>query len=171
MQPPAKMRKRLWVDSPFQSRLLFRLAIYLVAYSLAVWYFGYLQAVLIVHPGSEAPAGTQAQYGDYVRAQLPLLWALVVTSPLLLYNLLAFSNRIAGPLHRCKRMMREMAAGKPVPLFVPRQGDFMGDLFDAFNDLIKEWNARLAAQPGKAAPGEACQQEPQKSEDLVLQRS
>jgi hypothetical protein len=44
-----------------------------------------------------------------------------------------FSNRIAGPLYRCRRVMRDMAAGKIVPAFKARENDLMKEVFDVFN--------------------------------------
>ena len=40
--------------------------------------------------------------------------------------------------------MLEMASGKPVPEFKPRKQDLMPELFDAFNTLIKQCNARIS---------------------------
>jgi hypothetical protein len=83
-----------------------------------------------------------ALYADYLSHQAPLLFALALMMPPLLYNLLRFSHRVAGPLFRCCRMMQEMAAGQVVPEFKPRQNDLMGEFFAAFNELIRTHNAR-----------------------------
>jgi hypothetical protein len=42
--------------------------------------------------------------------------------------------------------MQEMAEGKPVPEFTPRRHDLMPELFEAFNCLIREWNARAGSE-------------------------
>jgi hypothetical protein len=93
-------------------------------------------------------------YLDFLGRQKPLLITLVLVTPILLYDLLKFSHRIAGPLYRCRHVMEEMANGKSVPAFQPRKHDLMRELFQAFNALIAEWNARanahLNGHPGDA---------------------
>jgi hypothetical protein len=141
--PTKYKRSRLWVDA-FQTRLLFRMAFYLLVYVVVVWHLGFACDVL----ASLAANGNRKRFAqlylEYLAAVKPLLYAFFLTAPLLLYDLLKFSHRIAGPLHRCRQVMDEMAAGKPVTEFKPRKHDFMGDLFRAFNALIGVWNARGA---------------------------
>ena len=81
-------------------------------------------------------------YADIVRER-SLLLTLILLTPVLMYDMLKFSHRIAGPLFRCRRVMLEMAEGKPVPEFKPRKRDLMRELFAAFNTLIVAWNARV----------------------------
>lgn len=137
-----KNRSRLWIDPAFQGRLLLRMAAYLLIYSLAIFHFGfafYLMADIATH-GIHAGAGDL--YLEYLAQQKSLLISLILFMPVLLYNLLGFSNRIAGPLFRCRKVMEEMAEGKQVPEFHPRKRDLMGPLFQAFNRLILAWNAQ-----------------------------
>lgn len=135
-------RKRLWVDPPFQGRLLLRMGFYLMVYSVVIWHFGFAFEAMrdVVSHGATKSFGDL--YTDYFWKQVPLLYTFVLLVPALMYNLLKFSNRIAGPLFRCRTVMRDMAAGKPVGEFKPRKNDLMEDLFAAFNGLIKEWNKR-----------------------------
>src|SRR5947207_11874011 len=86
---------------------------------------------------------------------------MVMILPAFLYDLLKFSHRVAGPLLRCRHLMNEMAAGKTVPEFKPRKYDLMKNFFDAFNALIKKWNAQVnaraneeASRPAANAPAE-----------------
>jgi HAMP domain-containing protein len=135
-------RSRLWVDD-FQTRLLCRMGFYLLVYAVAVWHIGFAFDVLANVAANGFRKRFVELYLEYLATLKPLLLAYCVTAPLLLYDLLKFSNRIAGPLFRCRRVMDEMAAGKPATEFRPRQRDFMGDLFRAFNGLIRAWNARV----------------------------
>jgi hypothetical protein len=137
-------RKRLWVDG-FQTRLLLRMGGYLLACLVIVWHIGFGFEVLRRLGTNGFDKGLGAMYLDYLSAQTPLLYAFLVIVPAYLYDLLRFSNRIAGPLYRCRKVMDEMAAGKPVAEFTPRKGDFMGELFRSFNGLILAWNARVTA--------------------------
>jgi uncharacterized membrane protein len=155
-------RGRLWIDPPFQGRLLLRMAASLFVYTFVIWHVGFFFEVLsqVAVSTSAWGRGLGALYADYFRKQVPLLITFVLITPPLLYSLLKFSHRIAGPLYRCRRMMREMAAGQKVPEFKPRKHDLMGELFAAFNELIRTCNARAAEADAPAdaeakAPGAA----------------
>jgi hypothetical protein len=160
----AKMfkRKRLWVDPAFQGRLLARTASYLFLYAVAAFHIAFLFEVLLKSIARGGPAqGVGALYVDYLHQQKTLLLTFFLTAPYFLFNLLRFSHRIAGPLYRCRRVMREMAEGKVVPAFKPRKHDLMTELFEAFNALIKTCNERAGfaagGGPAQGAEGPARQ--------------
>jgi hypothetical protein len=139
---PAYKRTRLWVDPPFQARLLVRMLFYLTLYTAVIWHIGFTFEAMrhVITTGPDK--GISALYRDYFWQQGPLLYGFVLLVPVLLYNLLKFSHRIAGPLYRCRNVMQEMAAGKAVHEFTPRKHDLMRELFAAFNVLIRAWNSR-----------------------------
>ena len=143
---PQFKRKRLWINRAFQARLLTRLVVYLLVFFALVWHTCFVFEIL---PGlvdsNNLGTGIGGLYLQCLGRQKPLLLALLVTLPAALYDLLRFSHRIAGPLSRCQRVMEEMAAGRAVPGFAPREGDHMPEFFQAFNALIKQWNARAGA--------------------------
>jgi hypothetical protein len=142
-------RKRLWTHVPFQARLLLRMACYLLVFVALAWH-GAFFSQLAARVGE--PSGESARLGglylDFLRGQGHFLLAVLVLLPAAFYDLLKFSHRIAGPLYRCQRAMRQMAAGQAVAEFKPRKGDHMPEFFDAFNALVRAWNARLAAERG-----------------------
>jgi hypothetical protein len=61
-----------------------------------------------------AHRGLAGLYLDFFATEKPLLTTVIVVAPLVLYDILKFSHRIAGPLYGCRRVMRDMAAGKAV---------------------------------------------------------
>lgn len=138
-------RTRLWVDPPFQLRLLLRTAFYLLLYGLMVFHIGFtFHRILAVGRGAEQSLASL--YGEYLRQQMGLVYAFVVVAPIILYDLLKFSHRVAGPLSRCRTLMDDMADGKPVAEFRPRKDDLMNNFFDSFNRLIRVWNERRGAE-------------------------
>lgn len=140
-------RSRLLVDKAFQLRLLVRMGMYFVIYMLTMLHVGFVIEVM----QNLASEGLQMDVGDAYLAFLwkyrPLLFSFVIIAPILVYDLLKFSNRVAGPLYRCRRIMLDLAEGKPVTEFVPRKGDFMKELFEAFNVLIKAVTERRETEP------------------------
>jgi hypothetical protein len=147
---PQYKRSRLWVDPAFQLRLMLRIGGYFLLYILLVWHFGFFLDAMRGAAAGGANKPLSELYLDYFGKQQPLLIAMALLVPPFLYNLLRFSHRVAGPLFRCRAIMRDMADGKAVAEFHPRKGDLMRELFDAFNALIRRWNARVA--PGANGP-------------------
>jgi hypothetical protein len=124
------------------------MAVYLLFQLVFVWHVAFLfQALAAVVTGGLG-AGLGHLYVQTLGQQQHLLVALGVTLPIMLYDLLRFSHRVAGPLYRCAAVMRQMAAGQRVPEFTPRKGDHFREFFETFNALIRTWNARLAADSG-----------------------
>src|SRR5205085_7164956 len=86
-------------------------------------------------------------YVEFLSQERLIFVTLVVVFPIVTYQMFKFSHRIAGPLFRCRQVIREMAAGKIVQEFKPRQHDLLGGFFADLNTLIKESNARLGGNP------------------------
>jgi len=147
MRKPYK-RTRLWVNAAFQSKVLLRLGLHLLLYALIVWCLAFFFAAIrsLMPPAGTEPA--RSFHAEFLHRQQPFLISLVLVVPLFVYDLIKFSHRIAGPLYRCRRVMRDMASGKVVPEFKPRKHDLMPELFHDFNVLIKAWNARVARDNG-----------------------
>jgi hypothetical protein len=91
-------------------------------------------------------------YLEFLSKQRAILISVIIIMPAMLYNLLRFSHRLAGPLSRCRTILEMMAGREPVPEFKPRKNDLMRGLFEAFNAHIKDWNLLVA--PGEDAPRE-----------------
>ena len=144
MQPKFK-RRRLLVDPSFQFQLLLRVGSHLLLWSVVAFHVHFLFYIF----ESLTQGGMQQQitglYVKFISSERPLLGTLILVAPIFFYDLLKFSNRVAGPLYRCRKVMQAMAAGKTVPEFKARKHDLLADFFRDFNLLIKECNARAGA--------------------------
>ena len=58
--PPKYKRKRLWVDPPFQFRLLVRAAGYMLAYVFILWHISFF-IELLVSMATDEPIGNSGQ--------------------------------------------------------------------------------------------------------------
>jgi hypothetical protein len=142
-------RTRFWIDTPFQSRLLLRMALYLLLYSFLTWQVGFLIDVLQCIAGGNWGKVTSDLYVDFLWRQKSMLVSMAVVTPIFVYDLIKFSHRVAGPLFRCRTLLQDMAAGKPVPEIQPRKNDLMLALLQAFNAFVRQWNTRVSrADPG-----------------------
>ena len=141
-------RKRLWVDPPFQGRLLARLGTYAVLYFFILWHVGFLFEACFGANRADGTHSFSQLYVAFAGRNLALLVCFLLILPAALYDVLQFSHRVAGPLLRFRRYLDDMAAGKTVPEFRPRKHDLMRELFASFNGLVKRWNARLSQEAG-----------------------
>jgi hypothetical protein len=153
------MRRRLVVDPAMQFRLALRIGCYLLLWTVFAFHASFLFYVYGNLLSEGAHRGPGGLYLDFFANEKPLLTTVVVLAPLVLYDILKFSHRIAGPLYRCRRVMRDMAAGKAVPEFRAREHDFLDDLFVDFNALIQAWNARIGS--GQPVPNGTEESAPQ----------
>jgi hypothetical protein len=138
-------RHRLWVDPPFQFRLLARLGLYLLLYIFVVVHIGFAFHMMADIAANGVHEGIGGVYLEFLASQRILLITLILTAPIIFYSMLKFSHRVAGPLFRCKQVMQEMVEGNTAPEFIPRKHDLMRDFVQVFNQLIREWNAKVTA--------------------------
>lgn len=68
----------------------------------------------------------------------PMLIAFLATAPMAALDMARFSHAIAGPVVRLKRLVGELADGKPVPRVTFRKNDHWHDLAAEFNRLTAE---------------------------------
>jgi hypothetical protein len=66
----------------------------------------------------------------------PALVASLILLPMVVVDVLRISNRIVGPMVRFRRMMKDLADGKPVRQITLRDGDFWQEFAQDFNAVI-----------------------------------
>jgi hypothetical protein len=140
------MRRRLFVDKQVQGTLLFRIAIY--------WCFSVLTVCLITLcvRALTIPAGSFWDFfafNEFFKQYGVVLLASLVLVPLIMLDVVATSNRFAGPLLRMRRSMRELAAGQHVERIQFRDKDFWRDVATEFN-LVVDYVERLKSDLAKA---------------------
>ena len=74
-----------------------------------------------------------AQFTPAVIASLALL-------PVVIFDCIRLSNRFAGPIYRLRRVMRQVALGRPAQPVRFRDGDFWDAVSADFNALLARVN-------------------------------
>jgi hypothetical protein len=121
-------RRQYFVDPKVQGALVLRMLGYWVATIVTVTAMVLCWQV-ITRAEDQMPTGARAlwlQCGGALIASAMLL-------PLILVDCVRMSNRIAGPLHRLRRCLRDLAADLPVPPIRFREGDLWTDVASEFN--------------------------------------
>ena len=134
-----KLRKRLFVNPAIQGRLLVRAAVYWFFYHGVLWMtlflFRYAE-----HRGAKlagaSPRTFSELYAEFSHEYMGLWVCAVAIVPIVLWDLLCFSHRIAGPLVRFRNTLESLTAGKTVSEVRLRDSDLLNELNDAFNRYL-----------------------------------
>ena len=107
-----------------------------------------------------------ASAGAYLRQTAvtvgPALVAMLITLPIVAYDIIRVSNRIVGPIYRLRRFVRSLANGESVGKLVFRDGDYWPELANDFNRMVQELRPECgedidpthnATVTGRGAPG------------------
>ena len=143
-------RRKLFVDSEVQGALLFRTVLY--------WFFllAATSLIMLCISAVREPGGTLAEYySRFLTRHGVVAFATLVLLPFVLYDVLATSNRFAGPLFRMRQAMRDLASGARVEPIQFREKDYWRDIADEFN-AVAAYVEELKQQAGvESRSGEA----------------
>jgi hypothetical protein len=130
-------RKKFWIDR-FQTILFLRIGLYCLLSIITVWLMFSIwdQMGEVMHRmGTESVLATRL-----ARSLLVLL----VLAPIMIIDSIKFAHRLVGPLYRFRVTIKALAAGQPVDLVRLRKGDFLHDMQDDFNAMLKLLESRGA---------------------------
>ncbi len=135
-----RKRKRFMVDRAVQGQLVIRAGVY--------WLFCLLSIVTFTAcwiAWTEQPANSQELMTRLRSGYAPAFFASLIMLPVVLFDILRFSNRFAGPLRRMRTLVKAMADGEKTQPIKTRQGDFWKDFAEDFNRLAERVD-RLQSQ-------------------------
>lgn len=144
-------RKRIWIDQ-LQTYLLWRIALYCVAYYLVAW--------LLVIGWLRVRESLDANFGPTLSASVVPLASLflIMMAILFIIDALKLTHRIVGPLYRFRQIIKAVNAGEEVALVTLRKDDLLTEMRDELNEMLKSLEARgaisLKAQTVPAAAGQ-----------------
>lgn len=167
MNAPASLRKKLLVNSFIQGKTIRRVIFYWCTYHLVLWHVMFLYRY-VQYRGELLAGAAPRTFGD-LYSQFSLdHYSLVVCAlailPLVAWDALTFSHKVVGPLARFRHCLKLLTLGEPVTQVKIRQGDFLVELQDAFNQFldspyntVRFGNAAVASIPtvAPAAPNES----------------
>lgn len=133
-------RKKVFVSSTIQGRLVGQLGFYWLLYTFLLWHATYLIETMSVEG---VPEPIAISYTRFCSQHLVWLLCMVGGIPIILWDMIKMTHRVAGPLVRLERVVRDMACGKKVEPIVLRPNDMLGHFVDTLNELITVHNQRL----------------------------
>jgi len=164
--PTFRFRTQLLVNGRLQWAIVQRTAFYTFACAL------YFMVVLFYSEssrfGHDSFSKTLIQFLDVV-----LCWApgVMLIAPIIVYDVLLFTNRIAGPMHRIRNEMKQLIDGQSDQPIVLREDDWteMADLFNQIQAEVIQLRASAEEKPEtELGSSEADQPDtPQPEEELL----
>jgi len=121
-------RWRLFADARLQGQMCARLAVY--------WMFCQASMVGTIVAMSCLFEGTQTNSSVIeMHFIVPALAVSTLLFPIFLFEILAFSNRFAGPMVSFRRQLKQLAENETCEKLTFREGDFYLELADHFNQI------------------------------------
>lgn len=142
-------RKRVFVDRAVQGALVWRMLAYWAACVLFI-----TVPLLIGRTLVEPETYFFEQLGAVWRQFGPALTCTIVILPLVLYDVVKFTNRFAGPMFRLRREMRRLARGEPVRPMRFRGSDFWQQFAVSFNQIAERLQ-QVEHSPGPEGDADA----------------
>ncbi len=126
----------------------------IIRQSLAQW-LGHTIVAALYLALLELLFGGLKPWSEHWRALWPLVTSLVVSlvilMPVFIYKSFQLSNRFVGPVKRLRRVLRELAEGKPFSPVKFRKGDYWQELAEELNLAVEALGKhRLAEEPATA---------------------
>ncbi len=147
-------RRQVFVNRLVQGRILMRIAGYWLFYNLVLWHtlflFRWGQYRLEVLNGG-TPLTFGELYGSFSMQYYPIVLTALATAPLLMWDILNLTHRVAGPLVRFKNTLQQLKAGQHVERVTLREGDLLTEFRDEFNEFLVYYNEQMARLKGYEA--------------------
>jgi len=124
-------RRQLLVDHSVQGAIILRCLLYWVACLVTTFLILFFWT-LITGPARVSWMTIDQIWFSYG----PAFVASILLMPLIGYDLLKMSNRLAGPILRIRRQLKMLANGEHVTPLYFRKGDYWRDMADDFNRLV-----------------------------------
>jgi len=137
------MRRRFFVDIPFQRSLVWR-TVGLSCFLLAAVLFGLLLPVLRDRQSAGANRAVAADAATvFLHLHRNLWWIVPLCLVLPALVALHVSHRIAGPLVRVKRMLEQLGRGELPPPLETRRGDYLKPEVALLNNAVARIGERM----------------------------
>src|SRR5215212_1294419 len=143
-------RKKIWVNR-FQTALFWRIAAYFLFYQIAVW------SLVLIEVNMYAELEVMLGSGSATNLMLFLVALVLGVGVLFIYDAIKFTHRIVGPIVRFRQICQAVRDGETVDLVKLRDGDYLLEFRDEFNEMLKALEERgaitIKTATSKAANG------------------
>jgi methyl-accepting chemotaxis protein len=141
-------RKHKWIVPNLRGRMaLWLVAAPALAATTVTWAVLFLLwSPILDHAGSPARSADAVFWGVCMRVLLTSAALAVIFGIVALIAARVVSHRVAGPLHRLGKVAQEVANGHHYERVRLRDGDYIEDFAETFNDMLDCFQARTRFQ-------------------------
>lgn len=132
-------RRKLWIDR-FQTNLCIRIALYFVMFQASAVLTYHLGRVLFI----ESPKVMGLEISAFGVVVIVLMFAAFTTA--FIWDAIKHTHRIVGPIVQFRRAIQKIAAGEELELLQLRKDDYLHELKDEFNEMLRVLENRGAIQ-------------------------
>lgn len=132
-------RRRQNLVTAFQYRLAKRMFVYWCVYQLTLFNVLFCWQLLKNGPGSIGSQYVQFLYDFY-----PMLICFGILVPAIVWDVVKFCHRVAGPIDRFNQLTQQIANDEPVRRLKLREADELHELMGNFNNMLESLNRRHA---------------------------
>lgn len=128
-----------YIDSGLQGSLMFRLGAYWFIYNAALMLTLFGQKLLWVVPDLVMGGGSEnagVLFQEFLTQAKPLLLAMGLFCPLMIWDMMRYSHRFAGPLYRFRKAMADHMSGEPLKSVRLRDDDLLHEFQGTFNEFV-----------------------------------
>ena len=132
-------RQRLFVNRYLQGRVIAQVAWYWCVYHIALWHAMFL--AYYVQYRHEVEAGGRVLpfselYTNFAASHIAVIICAALVLPIVLWDVLKVTHRIAGPLVRFTAVLKQLSRGESIGKFHLRRGDLLVGIQDALNEFL-----------------------------------
>jgi hypothetical protein len=138
---PQRARKKKMINWSLQGPIISRLLLHFFAYNVATLF------LLAAFWGARAAISSMSESPE-ARAPLtlwqqsaPVVIAMLVMTPFMVWDLMRFTNRIAGPLYRFECLLKDFVKSGTLQEAAIREGDLLTDFQKQFNEFAQALHA------------------------------
>jgi hypothetical protein len=146
-------RNKIYIGGMLQGRLVKRLAIGWAAYNILLFNGLFAVAYLEASPAADndAQQSLLERYESFAWQNRLLIFGALAAGPVLIWDVVRCTHRVAGPLVRLENTLLRMAQGETVREIKFRKGDWLNSLEQALNVYL----ASRASTASTAKPAES----------------
>ena len=133
----SEKRRKIWIHR-FQTSLSLRISLYFILYQFTVWSLVLLERN-IVDGMDELLGPAAAAYCFFF-----LAGTVVLLGILFIYDAIVATHRVVGPLYRLRQTIKAVTAGEEISPVAFRKDDYLLELRDDFNEMLRALEQRGA---------------------------
>lgn len=153
-----------------QGPIVTRLMVHFLAYNVATLFlllvvYGVKSSLAVIADGP-----VNATPATFWQQASPVIVCMLVMMPFMVWDLMKLTNRIAGPLYRFEKLLKEFKQTGKLRPAVLRQGDLLTDYQHEFNDFVASLHTLLPQTRPEKAPKSNAPETPEDSAETVAFR-